>query len=111
MVLHNKNENGMNNNGIMNKNNFIIILTLGLQTLCVILHISSLLIYETSQDTGLIIPTLHMRILGFRKLIHSRSKDRKWKIVFTPRSFDFDLGRALFTALNDSGNFMQKVNK
>lgn len=52
-----------------------------------------------------------MRILGFRKLIHSRSKDRKWKIVFTPRSFDFDLGRALFTALNDSGNFMQKVNK
>ena len=30
MVLHNKNENGMNNNGIMNKNNFIIILTLGL---------------------------------------------------------------------------------
>ena len=30
MVLHNKNENDMNNNGIMNKNNFIIILTLGL---------------------------------------------------------------------------------
>ena len=29
MVLHNKNENDMNNNG-MNKNNFIIILTLGL---------------------------------------------------------------------------------
>ena len=30
MVLHNKNENDMNNNSIMNKNNFIIILTLGL---------------------------------------------------------------------------------
>ena len=28
--VHNKNENDMNNDGIMNKNNFIIILTLGL---------------------------------------------------------------------------------
>ena len=29
MLLHNKNENDMNNNG-MSKNNFIIVLTLGL---------------------------------------------------------------------------------
>ena len=29
MVLHDKNENDMNNNGIINKNNFIIILTFG----------------------------------------------------------------------------------